>query len=547
MTHQADRPMRAILDTREVDDAIRYQSERLLGSQSLSQEESPDSSSVTEDDFHHRLKDTLRQPQRWEAESNAVGTEVSFATKITSFSTTTELVRNKDRYASGGSQGKKPTWSSSRQRPPLPSSDLPPHPRSITRTISESSFGSMSQRSTQNNGNHKNTSGADKAKAGQGSKHDKAWDVWSGWSRAAACSSLIPLSSSSSAIQSTVPVLFLRMEAPMMDYYRNEYLRRFPDSPIPNDMRHPAIKPRTSQPPSSPSSSSTTTPPTLVRTSSGSSSCSSPDRHSKNHVAVHSSTFAVDYGTDIPCSPIQMLVDNSSFMDLAMTGSLGLVDRDTVSTEEYLAASLQLDCASQQSLKCPTLYKVLLNRRSGVPLAVCALKSPYGPPVVRIYGIKQRVYGQRPAANTAALGLTWTTEPYPLYAWAEFVTTGEFPQVQYHMYLATGSDGRFEASPSYTAHHRVAGSPEIDVLGRTEAEPQPKGCARMSVQRDGSQRDDGDDNYFFALSLSRGIDPALMICFAAIVDETMEKTLKLRCEVAGTKARKAPRKHRTRK
>ena len=110
MTHQADRPMRAILDTREVDDAIRYQSERLLGSQSLSQEESPDSSSVTEDDFHHRLKDTLRQPQRWEAESNAVGTEVSFATKITSFSTTTELVRNKDRYASGGSQGKKPTW-----------------------------------------------------------------------------------------------------------------------------------------------------------------------------------------------------------------------------------------------------------------------------------------------------------------------------------------------------------------------------------------------------------------------------------------------------
>ena len=35
--------------------------------------------------------------------------------------------------------------------------------------------------------------------------------------------------------------------------------------------------------------------------------------------------------------------------------------------------------------------------------------------------------------------------------------------------------------------------------------------------------------------ISRGIDPALMICFAAIIDETLENTMRLNCELSARK------------
>jgi hypothetical protein len=89
--------------------------------------------------------------------------------------------------------------------------------------------------------------------------------------------------------------------------------------------------------------------------------------------------------------------------------------------------------------------------------------------------------------------------------------------------MASGSDGRFEKEPSYRASHPSTGSPDITMVGRTQTETDYTGCALLSMV--------SDDNVnhgepFLSLSISRGIDPALLICFAAIVDETVEKSMR---------------------
>jgi len=205
-------------------------------------------------------------------------------------------------------------------------------------------------------------------------------------------------------------------------------------------------------------------------------------------------------------------------MDLAVTGSLGLVDRQKSRRRE--------PATQRKVLKSPEHYMVLLNRRSGIPLAVCELEAATrGPPVVRIYATKRRTFGQRPAASTKALGLDWT-DSFPLYTWAEIVTEGHYPeQVRYSIFMASGSDGRFEENPSYRAVQGASGSPVIRMVGRTEREDSYSGCAVLSF--DCGEDSAGDNDIFFRLSLSKGIDPALLLCFAAFIDESMEKTMRM--------------------
>jgi hypothetical protein len=95
--------------------------------------------------------------------------------------------------------------------------------------------------------------------------------------------------------------------------------------------------------------------------------------------------------------------------------------------------------------------------------------------------------------------------------------------------MATGSDGRFEIRPSYCAVHESSGSPEIKVVGRTERETYHAGCAVVSLCKESNASAD-DDEAFVRLSISRGIDPALLICFAAFVDEALEKTMRMQCQ-----------------
>jgi hypothetical protein len=81
----------------------------------------------------------------------------------------------------------------------------------------------------------------------------------------------------------------------------------------------------------------------------------------------------IDFGGGPPSSPIRLMVTDSPFMDLAVTGSLGLVNRPR--------SRPLMSSPPRKQLKSPAHYIVLLNRRSGIPLAVCALKAAStGPP-----------------------------------------------------------------------------------------------------------------------------------------------------------------------
>jgi hypothetical protein len=238
-----------------------------------------------------------------------------------------------------------------------------------------------------------------------------------------------------------------------------------------------------------------------------------------------SSSDNVKFGAGPPSSPVKLLVTDSAFMDLAVTGSLGLVDRNR--SKKRVVSVVD----RKQQLKSPDHYLVLLNRRSGIPLAVCALKATTnnnGPPVVRMFATKRRVFGQRPAASTLELGLNWS-HSLPLYTWAEIVTEGRYPNpVRYSIYMASGSDGRFEDTPSYRGVHDSSCSREVRVVGRTEREEAHSGCAILAVCADKDAA--GEEDVFFRLSISRGVDPALIICFAAFVNENMENTLRLQCQ-----------------
>jgi hypothetical protein len=297
--------------------------------------------------------------------------------------------------------------------------------------------------------------------------------------------------------------LHLKMKPHFAEYYKTQLSRFLPDNPITQAVCH-GISPTRLSPPRS------------MRRLAGPEGSVSTDSTA--------SSQSMDFGVGPPSNSIRMLVTDSVFMDLAITGTLGLVDRKKSSQPRVTTGKSTRKC-----IKSPEHYMVLLNRRSGFPLAVCALKSgSTGPPVVRVYATKRRVFGQRPAAMTGKLGLGWT-DSFPLYTWAEIVTEGRYPdRVRYAIYIATGSDGRFEDKPSYLAVHESSGSPEIQVVGQTERETSYTGCALLSLCSDDDAL--GDDNVFLRLSIAKGIDPALLLCFAAFVDEAMEKTMRIQCQ-----------------
>merc|ERR1712086_811649 len=76
--------------------------------------------------------------------------------------------------------------------------------------------------------------------------------------------------------------------------------------------------------------------------------------------------------------------------------------------------------------KTPDHCIVLVNRRSGSPLAVCAMKETSSSPIVRIYYTRQIAFAQKPTTTTQQLGLDWADD-LPLYAYAEVNYKGDFP------------------------------------------------------------------------------------------------------------------------
>jgi hypothetical protein len=300
-------------------------------------------------------------------------------------------------------------------------------------------------------------------------------------------------------------VLRLKMKARLGQFYSQRYLPMFPEGLRPAGVITRKNKGGV---------------PDLASESSSGSSDSSEDSH------------FIDYGALPPLRGVKCSISNESFLDLAVTGSLGLIPRHGQTFREHQRTTQQyISVMTSSNLKSPDHYIVLINRRSHFPLAVCALKAGSGPPVIRIYATRRRVFGQRPAATTKQLGLEWAVD-LPLFTWAEMVTDGNSPeQMKFSIFMANGSDGHFSTHPSYEANFDGdLDEPVIKMIGQTDMERASSGCALISIRVDGDSLHKDVAGMSFHIDLARGIDPALMICFTAIADEVIEKSMRQQCK-----------------
>lgn len=189
--------------------------------------------------------------------------------------------------------------------------------------------------------------------------------------------------------------------------------------------------------------------------------------------------------------------DGQPFLGLTLTGSLGL---------------LGLDVASP--IHCEKDYLILRVSSTGVPLAVCALKSPYEEPVVRIYATKPCIGSQISAASSSDIGIAGPS--VDLYAFAEFRAEGSFPfPVRYSVYLSAGEEGTYEKEPKYKGSHPTPGSPNVTFVGRPGKESVYRGCCLLTV---GGSEECANQSRC-QISMSKGIDPAIFVCLVAIIDE----------------------------
>ena len=247
-------------------------------------------------------------------------------------------------------------------------------------------------------------------------------------------------------------------------------------------------------------------------------------------------TNLINYGFMAPITPVMCPVTNRSSFDLAITGCLGLARRE----EDHKALISSRRQLRNHDEKSSHHCVVLINKRSGYPLAVCVMRPTSGSPVVRIYSTRQMVFAQKSTATTRQLGLEWADD-LPLYAWAEVKSEGEFPdKIKFTAFMIKRFDGRFSSQPSYQAtfdghptdDYGTGRSPVIKMVGRTDSEKNMSGCALIWIQADETTsrtQSENGSNLFFHINLAQGIDPAFLICFTAIVDEILEKSMRTLC------------------
>ena len=149
-----------------------------------------------------------------------------------------------------------------------------------------------------------------------------------------------------------------------------------------------------------------------------------------------------------------------------------------------------------------------------VPLAVCALKSPHEEPVVRIYATKPCISSQISAGSTSDIGIAG--QSVDLFAFAEFRTSGSFPYpMRYALFFSSGEEGKYESDAKYKGSHPVPGLPNVTFVGRSGRDPMYRGCCLLTTEE--SKEFINQSNC--QISISKGIDPALFVCIAAIIDE----------------------------
>jgi len=312
-----------------------------------------------------------------------------------------------------------------------------------------------------------------------------------------------------------ISVLRLKMKANIGWFYTQRYLKMFPSE----------LKPIVGKVPRK------------ERGIPGLSSESSNSSFSSGCSSSRDDTHCIDYGSMPPIRPVICPVTNESFFDLATTGCLGLVPRE----QDHKALKSSRRQLRDHYENSPDHCIVLINKRSGSPLAVCALKATSGSPVVRIYATRQMSFAQKPTATTRQLGLDWADD-LPLYTWAEVKSEGDYlDEISFTVFMVKRFDGCFSSQPSYKASfgghatddNSAVRSPVIKMVGRTENERQMSGCALIWIQADKVTTKTHSENasdLSFHIHLAQGIDPAFLICFTAIVDEILEKSMRMRCQ-----------------
>ena len=315
-------------------------------------------------------------------------------------------------------------------------------------------------------------------------------------------------------------VLHLKTIAHMSDFYRDEFLLSFPQYPVPKEM---ATRKVSFQSNWTNTKREPWNPPSIIRTG-GSPSSSVSLEHVHAHHA-HAQTQLSPEGF----SPIQLAVDDSSFMDIGIFGSLGLATSRT-----HLS---QLSSIYNKRKSAKKHFIVLGYWRKNKPLMVCSLKSRKGKPVVRIFATKPRIPLQESSIDTKQIGIT--AEALPLYTWAELKTQGEFPDAdsKYYWHTCTGVKNQFHEVPLYTATHPSEGVSELNFFGRKEdgdlkAVGDPFHCARVCVRSEVKMCEQ-ETNYM--ISIVKGVEFANILAMVAIIDELIEFSMKKKCAMLAWK------------
>ena len=317
-----------------------------------------------------------------------------------------------------------------------------------------------------------------------------------------------------------IPVLRLKIKANVAQFYTEHYLKMFPNQSkptIPKDIMEEERVPQL----------------TCESSYSSLSSRGSSQSWSSSSNCEFGAYYQETSRSMPPMTPIKCPMTNDPLFDLAIIGCLGLVPRDK--DQNLLRSSrrqLKEHCRS-----IPDHCMVLMNTKTRSPLAVCVLDDTSRTPFIRIYSTKKTLLAQQCATTTKELGLHWVEE-HALYTWAEIEANGDFPYMNFAIFLTQRFDGCFPTQPRYEASFDWKSSgpnrpPVMRVMGRTEGDRQTSGCALIWMQEDdmaSKEISESSINHSFRISLAKGIDPTLFVCFTAVVDEILESSMRTRCK-----------------
>jgi hypothetical protein len=305
-------------------------------------------------------------------------------------------------------------------------------------------------------------------------------------------------------------VLHLKTCAYMSKFYVNEFLLYFPQYPLPPELATKNIQ--------------------HILKQGGTASIS---RNAIDYKNVSPSPDSSMIPNAISSS-IRLAVDDSSFVELALYGSLGL---GTSRTELSQRSSLLANNGRGGNLKD---FLVLGNSRSGKPIWVSSLKSKKGKPIVRIYATKPSAKSQESIICSDQLGLT--KESHPLFTWAELRTEGgNIPcaETKYILHTCTGLKNEFHKEPLLTEVHGCEGVMDMNVIGRREDDEMNAvglafHCARFCIRSD-PQTFESKPETNYIISIVKGVDVAMVLAMVAIIDELVEFSMRRKCAILAWK------------